>query len=256
MARSCCALLGERFEVDVDGHGLAYVSQAIAARNGIGPLYDELHRAYARELEPTALHRWLARLPTLLRDRGLPQQLIVSTGFDAAVEHAFAAAEEPLDVVLYVGSGRSRGKFLHLAPDGLATVVDEPNAYAGLALDERPVLLKIHGHVEPGETRELESFVVREDDHIDYLVGGDVAAVVPVQLAARLRRSHLLFLGYAVEDWSLRVFVRRVWGGDRLTYRSWAVQPEIDPIATELWRERGVEAYDVSLDLTPSSSSG
>jgi SIR2-like domain len=111
------------------------------------------------------------------------------------------------------------------------------------------VLLKIHGHVEPGETRELESFVVREDDHIDYLVGGDVAAVVPVQLAARLRRSHLLFLGYAVEDWSLRVFVRRVWGGDRLTYRSWAVQPEIDPIAAELWRERGVEAYDVSLDL-------
>ncbi len=242
-------LLGERFDVDVDGHGLAFVTQAIAARNGIGPLYDELHRAYASELEPTALHRWLARLPALLRDRGLPQQLIVSTGFDAAVEHAFAAAAEPLDVVLYVGSGRYRGKFLHLAPDGGATVVDEPNAYAGLALDERPVLLKIHGHVEPGETRELESFVVREDDHIDYLVGGDVAAVVPVQLAARLRRSHLLFLGYAVEDWSLRVFVRRVWGGDRLTYRSWAVQPEIDPIAAELWRERGVEAYDVSLDL-------
>ena len=242
-------LLGERFDVDVDGHGLAYVSQAIAAHNGIGPLYDELHRAYTCELESTALHRWLARLPALLRDRGLPQQLIVSTGFDAAVEHAFAALEEPLDVVLYVGAGRYRGKFLHLAPDGAATVVDEPNAYAGLALDDRPVLLKIHGHVEPGETRELESFVVREDDHIDYLVGGDVAAAVPVQLAARLRRSHLLFLGYAVEDWSLRVFVRRVWGGDRLTYRSWAVEPEIGPIAAELWRERGVEAYDVSLDL-------
>ena len=35
---------------------------------------------------------------------------------------------------------------------------------------------------------------------------------MPVQLAARLRRSHLLFLGYAVDDWSLRVFLRRVWG--------------------------------------------
>ena len=242
-------LLGERFEVPVDGRGLAYVSQAIAARNGIGPLYDELHRAYACELEPTALHRWLARLPAFLRDRGLPQQLIVSTGFDAAVEQAFAAAGEPLDVVVYVGAGRARGKFLHVSPHGSATVVDEPNAYAGLALDERPVLLKIHGHVESGETRELETFVVREDDHIDYLVGGDVTAVVPVQLAARLRRSHLLFLGYAVEDWSLRVFVRRVWGGDRLTYRSWAVQPEVDPIAAELWRERGVDAFDVSLDL-------
>ena len=44
-----------------------------------------------------------------------------------------------------------------------------------------------------------------------------------MQLAARLRRSHLLFLGYAVDDWSLRVFLRRVWGHDRLAYRSWAV---------------------------------
>ena len=46
---------------------------------------------------------------------------------------------------------------------------------------------------------------------------------MPVQLAARLRRSHFLFLGYAIVDWSLRVFLQRVWGGDRLAYRSWAV---------------------------------
>ena len=69
-----------------------------------------------------------------------------------------------------------------------------------------------------------------------------------MQLAARLRRSHLLFLGYAVDDWSLRVFLRRVWGGDRLAYRSWAVQPAAEHVASELWRERGAEVYDVSLD--------
>ena len=127
-------------------------------------------------------------------------------------------------------------------------VVHEPNAYTGLALDERPVLLKIHGHVDRGATRERESFAVCEDDHIDYLIGGDAAGAVPVQLAARLRRSHLLFLGYAVDDWSLRVFLRRVWGGDRLAYRSWAVQPTAEPVASELWSARGVEVYEVSLD--------
>ena len=78
---------------------------------------------------------------------------------------------------------------------------------------------------------------------------------MPVQLAARLRRSHLLFLGYAVDDWSLRVFLRRVWGGDRLTYRSWAVQPAAEHVASELWRERGVEVYDVSLDDVRRASS-
>jgi hypothetical protein len=178
----------------------------------------------------------------------LPQQLIVSTSFDTGVERAFEAAEEEIDVVVYVAAGRDRGKFLHILPNGDALVVEEPNTYTGLALDERSVLLKIHGHVDRGGTRERESFAVSEDDHIDYLVGAEAGGTVPVQLAARLRRSHLLFLGYQVDDWSLRVFLRRVWGHDRLAYRSWAVQPSAEALARELWRDRGVEAYDVALD--------
>ena len=240
-------LLADRFELETGNRGLAYVSQAVAARNGIGPLHDELHLALDRDIEPSLLHSWLAALPPVLRARGLPQQLIVSTCFHTGVERAFAAAEEELDVVVYVATGRDRGKFLHIAPDGLASVIDEPNAYTGLALEERSVLLKIHGHVDRDASRERESFAVREDDHIDYLLAGDASSTVPVQLAARLRRSHLLFLGYAVDDWSLRVFLRRVWGGDRLAYRSWAVQPAAAHVASELWRERGAEVYDISL---------
>ena len=241
-------LLARRFDLADEGRGLAYISQAVAARNGIGPLHDELHLALDRDIEPSPLHGWLAALPRVLSRRGLPQLLIVSTGLDTGLERAFAAAGEELDVVAYMASGRDRGKFLHIAPDGAAVVVDEPNAYAGLALEQRPALLKIHGHVDRGATRERESFAVSEDDHIDYLVASDAAATVPVQLAARLRRSHLLFLGYGVDDWSLRVFLRRVWGSDRLAYHSWAIHPAADPISRELWRERGAEAYDVSLE--------
>ena len=241
-------LLAERFELDADGRGLAYISQAVAARNGIGPLHDELHLALDRDFEPSLLHAWLAGLPPLLRRRSLQQQLIVSTSFDAGVERAFAAAGEELDVVVYVASGRDRGKFMHISPSGESVVVEQPNAYTGLALEERSVLLKIHGHVDHGATRELESFAVSEDDHIDYLAGVEAAGTVPVQIAARLRRSHLLFLGYAVDDWSLRVFLRRVWGHDRLAYRSWAVQSSAESLARELWRERGVDAYDIGLD--------
>jgi DNA-binding SARP family transcriptional activator len=241
-------LLAQRFELDGESRGLAYISQAVAARNGVGPLHDELHLALDRDIEPSSLHLWLAALPAVLRSRGLPQLLIVSTGFDTGLERAFAAADEQLDVVAYVASGRDRGKFLHIPPEGAAVVVDEPNAYAGLVLEERTALLKIHGHVDRGASRERESFAVSEDDHIDYLVASDAAAAVPVQLAARLRRSHLLFLGYGVDDWSLRVFLRRVWGGDRLAYHSWAIQPAADAISRELWRERGAEAYDVSLE--------
>ncbi len=235
-------LLAKRFELDVDGRGLAYVSQAVAARNGIGPLHDELHLALARDFEPSLLHA-LARRPAA-----------------AAPPPLAAAAADRVDVVRHRrragvrggGGGARRRRLRRLRPRprqvparparaASAVVVEQPNAYAGLALEERSVLLKIHGHVDHGATRELESFAVSEDDHIDYLAGVEAAGTVPVQLAARLRRSHLLFLGYAVDDWSLRVFLRRVWGHDRLAYRSWAVQPSAESLARELWRERGVE---------------
>ena len=241
-------LLAERFALEPDGRGLAYISQAVAARNGIGALHDELHDALDRDVEPSLLHSWLAALPPLLRQRGLPQLLIVTTGLDTSVERAFEAAGEELDVVAYLAAGRDRGKFLHVHPGGDAVVVEEPNAYTGLQLIERSVLLKIHGQVDRDAARERESFAVSEDDHIDYLAGLDAAGTVPVQIAARLRRSHLLFVGYSVDDWSLRVFLRRVWGQDRLAYRSWAVQPSAEAVARELWHERGVEAYDVALE--------
>jgi DNA-binding SARP family transcriptional activator len=246
-ADELAALLAERFQLDATGRALAYVSQVVAARNGTGPLHDELYLALDRDCDASPLHDWLSALPGFFRGAGLPQQLIVSTAFDTGLERVFEAAGEELDVATYISAGRDRGKFLHLRPDGEAVVIAEPNAYTDFDFDRRTVLLKIHGHVDRSGTRHWESFTVSEDDHIDYLVGGDAGAL-PVQLGARLRRSHLLFLGYGVGDWSLRVFLRRVWGADRLAYRSWAVQPGADPVARELWRERGAEVYEVELE--------
>jgi DNA-binding SARP family transcriptional activator len=246
-------LLGERFDCAGEHvRGLPYISQYVAARNGVGPLWDELHQALDRDFEPGAVHTWLASLPSLLRERGLPYQLIVTAGFDSAVERAFADAGEELDVVSYLAGGRDRGRFLHVRPDGTAAVVQEPNTYVGLSLERRTVLLRIHGQVDRTPERERESFAVSEDDHIDYLTGVESTGTVPVTLAARLRRNHLLFLGYAVHDWSLRVFLRRVWGHDRLAYRSWAVQAAAEPVARDLWRERGVEVYELELDAYAS----
>ena len=96
--------------------------------------------------------------------------------------------------------------------------------------------------------RGRESFVVSEDDYIAYLAQTDLANVVPVTLAAKLRRSHILFFGYPVVEWSLRVFLHRVFGDQPISYRSWAVLPGAKPVQREFWRERGVDLYDVPLD--------
>src|SRR5438477_5987157 len=227
---------------------LAKVAQYIVVTHGIGPLYDELHTLFDRDYEPQPVHRLLAELPPLLRERGAPQQLIVTTHFDHALECAFADAGEDFDVVSYISLGRDRGKFLHRSADGAARVIQLPNAYAEIPLERRPVILKIHGEVDRDPSRAGESFVVSEDDHIAYLAETGLGGVLPVTLAARLRRSHFLFLGYGLLDWSLRVFLHRLWSDGQADYRSWAVQPAAGHVEREFWKKRGVQPSGRSLD--------
>lgn len=90
--------------------------------------------------------------------------------------------------------------------------------------------------------------MVTEDDHIEYLRRADIASAVPVSLAATLRRSHFLFLGYTVRDWPLRLVLGRVWGDEPTAYRSWAIDPQPAPAERELWRRLDVELVEMPLD--------
>ena len=229
-------------------HDLAHVAEYVTLTNGVGPLYDELHALYAQDVAPRPVDRALARIAGLLRAHGEPHQLIVTTNFDDCLERAFSDAGEECDVVRYVALGRNRGKFLHLGVDGAATVVEVPNAYSQLSLESRTVILKIHGGIDMQSERQWESFVVSEDDHIDHLAQAEISVTLPVAVAARLRRSHLLFLGYPLEDWSVRVFMHRVWGRERVGYRSWAIGQALTAYEQQLWHERGIESLGVPLD--------
>jgi DNA-binding SARP family transcriptional activator len=232
-----------------DNPELTRISQYIAVMKGSGPLYDELHALLEADERPTAVHRFLAALPPLLREQGAQHQLIVTTGYDLALERAFLDAGEEFDVVSYLASGKHRGHFCHIAPDGTGTLIKVPNTYAAeLSLARRTVILKLHGQVDRRPDREWESFVITEDDYIDYLARAELASVVPVGLAAKLRRSHLLFLGYTMRDWNLRVILSRLWEDDSLTYRSWSVRPDVESLEREFWRRRGVDVFESSLE--------
>jgi hypothetical protein len=225
------------------------VAQYVAVMKGSGPLYDELHALLDAEASPTPIHHFFASLPPALRERGLPHQLLVTTSYDLALEAAFLEAGEEFDVVSYVAAGPDRGKFCHISPNGTGRLIDLPNTYATeLSLEHRTVILKLHGQVDRGPEREWESFVVTEDDYIDYLANTDVAGAVPVGLAAKLRRSHFLFLGYTMADWNLRVILNRLWSDQPLSYRSWAVQPDAKPLEREFWHRRDVAVYELPLD--------
>jgi SIR2-like domain len=251
--RELAGALAERSRYPQPGEAdLLRVSQYVGAILGEGQLYRYLHSIFDADYPPTSLHRALARVPALLRSRGRSQVILVTTNYDDLLERALREATEAFDVVWYEAKrGPLRGRFVHRLQSGDVVPIERPNKYTGLALEERPVVLKLHGAIDRDDAKR-DSYVVTEDSYIDYLMGGDVGEQLPVSVRERMAESHFLFLGYSMRDWNLRVVLNRIWGAQQLDLKSWAVQLEpADPGAREieeaLWRDRG----DVDLLYVP-----
>ena len=236
-----------------DARDLARVSQYGAVMQGLGPLYAELHEIFDADFAPSPLHKFLAELPRVLREKGCSPDrhpLIVTTNYDDALETAFREADEPFDLVSYVADGDDRGRFMHWPAGEAPRVIERPNEYAAVSTAKRTVILKIHGAVDRSVSGEWEgdSYVITEDHYIDYLTRTELTGLLPVTLARTLKRSHFLFLGYGMRDWNLRVILHRIWGDQKLSYKSWAIQLAPEPIDCEFWQQRGVEIRNVGLD--------
>jgi hypothetical protein len=237
---------------DCEETELTRVAQWVSEMGGSGDLFNALHQLFNRDYPPTRLHHFLAQLPLLLRGRyPTPRyQLIVTTNYDDLLEQALTVAGQPFDLVTYVSDGPSRGKFLHTTPDGDARLIDIPNQYRDVSVEKRTVILKIHGAVNRGSTDgDGDSYVITEDHYIDYLTQTELANLVPVTLAAKLRKSHFLFLGYGLRDWNMRVILHRIAGEQKLTYKSWAIQMSPTSLDQKFWDRRDVDILD--LDLEP-----
>jgi hypothetical protein len=234
----------------INGHELAQVSQYIAAQEGEGALYEELHEVFDADYPPTRLHRMLARLARHLRESSVPKReclLCVTTNYDDALERAFQELDEPFDLITYIAEGRDRGLFRHTTPDGESTVVRKPNEYVDVRLDARTVIAKVHGAVD--RAQDHDSFVITEDHYVDYISRADISRLFPAMLAAKLRKSAFLFLGYSLRDWNLRVMLYRLWGEqDGKEYKSWAIQSDPSPIDQVVWGQRGVNILPVRVE--------
>jgi hypothetical protein len=224
---------------------LARVSQYLSAVLGERTLYDDLRDVFDVDYPPTALHGFLAAMahrPTSStnRDRSGRGMLFLTTNYDDGLERAFRAAGQPFDLITYVAQGRERGLFRHTRPDGDSTLIKVPNKYTEIDFRERPVIAKIHGAVD--RVLEDDSFVITEDHYVDYISRADPSKLFPVHVAAKLRKSHLLYLGYSLRDWNFRVLLYRLWAEqDGLDQKSWAIEARPTPVDSAAWLQRGVD---------------
>jgi SIR2-like domain len=206
-------------------------------------LRDSLHRIFRARYGHTSVHRFLAGVPKLTGTH----ILALTTNYDDALEQAFEAAGEPYSVVFYRRSREGRCWLRH-GEAAEAEVITRPERYTGVSLNERSVILKVHGAVDRRERRSFnDSYVISEDHYIDFLATTRLETLVPRGLLVPLLNSALLFLGYRFKDWNLRVILHELWNERDFEYPAWAIQRHVDDVDAAIWRSRHVNLYDVGL---------
>jgi hypothetical protein len=111
------------------------------------------------------------------------------------------------------------------------------------------LILKIHGAVSRNRvTGNDDSYVITEDDYIDYLAMVDPSEFLPAPVLAYLKRCYFLFLGYSLRDWNLRVILNKIWDSQRVGYNHWAIQLNPADVDERFWMKRGVDIIDRPLE--------
>jgi hypothetical protein len=149
----------------------------------------ELRLAVHRELSPSnspsgsssvtpgKVHRALAALPFTY---------ILTTNFDTLMESALVSEGKRPRVHMY----RLRG--------------DKTDVNAGTC--DEPVVYKLHGSLE-----NLDSLVVTEDDVVEFLSCIMLSEPpLPSRIQALFEEKSILFIGYGLKDWNIRVLMRAI----------------------------------------------
>jgi hypothetical protein len=126
-------------------------------------------------VQPTAVHQLLAQLPF---------PWILTTNFDNLMERALESAGKKPRVAVYV----RRADRIDLPPPS----------------ESEPLVYKLHGTVE-----QVETLIATEDDVIDFaacLLQDNPE--LPSLIAKLFETTSLLFIGYGLRDWNVRMMLR------------------------------------------------
>ncbi len=238
-------------------------------------LRERLQEIFVREYAPSAIHTYLAELalksdqeiaaqPDKQKDPGTPL-LIVTTNYDDLLEQAFKRLNRPYDLVVYPTDRQDIAASVLWWRHGTA----EPEAVLPnslyIDLEKTNVIYKMHGSIDR-EQKSMGSYVITEEDYIEFLSRMTTESAVPKQFMRYFRGRHFLFLGYGLGDWNLRVVLRnlrRVLPEDSATENaparnrpnedeeeltSWAIQHLPSELEKALWDARKVKIFDEDIN--------
>ena len=220
-----------------------------------GILRDYMRQTFDRDYAPGAIHRILAELDTPL--------LIVTTNYDDLLERAFKDKGRPYHVVAYPTDNQEyAASVLWWKPGATEPEAHHPKSLP-LSLADTTIIYKMHGTVDR-HTKTWDSFVITEEDYVDFLARMTGQTAIPARFMVEFRRRRFLFIGYGLRDWNLRVMLRNLkmslptleagtaagaaTASAPEDLRSWAVQLHPSELEQALWRARKINIYDMEID--------
>jgi hypothetical protein len=265
LARELMTQMGGAFSGD-ESDDLAKVAQFFDSLFGRPELYDYLHDRFQMKQADAPVAR-VARLLATVPNHIKPL-FIITTNYDPLVERAFQEKQRPLCVITQnmrephpeYGAGYIEVKY----PDGTVErgfgrdfqlsdprfpLGSDPRFPPGTAF-----LFKMHGsaHRTTGEIR--DDLIITEDDYVDFIInsGGPSSPIFPPSaLDAAYKTRPFLFLGYSLNDWNFRVFLRLLYRRNTLSgngqRKHFAIQLAPRPLEEQLWQQRNVNVFDGDL---------
>lgn len=227
---------------------LAKVASYYAIVSGRRALRERLHEVWNHEYTFGPLHSYLAAIPTPL--------LIVSTNYDTLIEQAFHAANKPYDLVIHPAERKDIANAVWWWPHGALEPGVVPPNELDIDLDRTTVIYKMHGTTQR-QTDKWDSFVITEEDYVDFVSRMTANAAVPSLFYEHFRTRSFLFLGYSLRDWNLRVVLknlerylgrRRAANDDDEPLPSWSIQYQPSELERRLWENRDVNIFDMMID--------
>lgn len=206
-----------------------------------------------------ALTRFLESIPAAL------PRLILTTNYDTILERVF---EQPsfkdrgirYVAVSHVLSGNEKfGQLLcydslavpaaNMTPSEFNEHIQPGARYAGAI-----VIYKMNGTSQhTGQAGIDDSIVLTEFDYVNFM-SNDLLSLIPATIIDWLRTSHLLFLGYSLEDWNFRALLQNYITPKLQSQRCphWACRlfDENSPsglVEKKFWDKRNVNLYNVDL---------
>jgi hypothetical protein len=209
--------------------------------------------AYIRDVflgqseQPNAIHTLIANLVAAGK---IPPPIVFTTNYDLLLEKIYDTTKIKFHVLSYIAASgdRNAGKFRHRAPNGSESVIRARNQL--IPFKGVPVIVKMHGTIHETKS-EADSYVITEEDYIRYLSQTSILNQLPPDIVSHIRDSRILFVGYSLSDWNLRVILSRLWEDQRLKTRSWAVR-RLSQYETQFeqdfWEDKNVGTLNRDID--------